>query len=77
MVVLSCVTYPVARSPLFRELGEALALQVTATAPAAVADLLDQPFVKDASKTIRQMVAEASARAGETVRVREFCRCNV
>ena len=35
MVVLACGTDFVARSPLFRELGEALALQVAATAPAS------------------------------------------
>ncbi len=77
MVVLACGTDFVARSPLFRELGEALALQVAAMAPAGVEDLLEQAFVKDASKAIRQMVAEVAARTGESVQVREFCRCEV
>jgi elongation factor Ts len=77
MVVLACGTDFVARSPLLGELGAAVALQVAAMAPGNVEDLLEQPFVKDATKTIRQMVAEVAARTGETVQVREFCRCKV
>jgi elongation factor Ts len=77
MVVLACGTDFVARSPLFRELGGALALQVAAMAPTGVEELLDQDFVKDASKTIRQMVAEVAARTGEAVLVREIYRCKV
>jgi elongation factor Ts len=36
--------------------------------------LLDQPFVKDDSKTIRQLLDETSARVGEKVAVRRFVR---
>ena len=36
--------------------------------------LLDQPFVKDDAKTIRQLLDEASAALGEKVAVRRFVR---
>jgi elongation factor Ts len=77
MVVLACGTDFVARSPLFRELGEAVALHVAAMGPTGVEELLAQPFVKDGTQTVGQMVAEAAARTGEAVSVREFYRCKV
>jgi elongation factor Ts len=36
--------------------------------------LLDQPFAKDDSKTIRQLLDELSAKVGEKVAVRRFVR---
>ena len=36
--------------------------------------LLDQPWVRDDSKTIKQLVAEASKEAGSTLTVRRFAR---
>ena len=36
--------------------------------------LLDQPFVKDADKTVGQLVASAVARIGENIQVRRFAR---
>jgi len=36
--------------------------------------LLEQPFVKDDSKTIQQLLDETSARVGEKVAVRRFVR---
>jgi elongation factor Ts len=36
--------------------------------------LLDQPFVKDADKTVGQLVAGAVARIGENIQVRRFAR---
>jgi len=36
--------------------------------------LLDQPWVRDDSKTIRQLVTEASKESGSTLTVRRFAR---
>ena len=36
--------------------------------------LLEQPFIKDESKTLRQIIAETIAKVGEKVRVRRFSR---
>ncbi len=77
MVVLTCATDFVAHSPLFTQLGEAVALQAAALPAEDVAALLAQPFVKDGSKTVGQLVADVAARTGEAVQVREFCRYQV
>lgn len=39
--------------------------------------LLNQPFVKDASKTIAQLITEASARTGEKIEVGRFTRFQI
>ncbi len=36
--------------------------------------LLEQPYVKDGSKTISQLIADATAKMGENVQVRRFSR---
>ena len=36
--------------------------------------LLDQPFVKDSSKTIKDVLTEATLRIGEKISVRRFVR---
>jgi elongation factor Ts len=36
--------------------------------------LLDQPFVKDDSKTVQQLLDEISAKVGEKVAVKRFAR---
>jgi elongation factor Ts len=39
--------------------------------------LLDQPFVKDAEKTVGQLVAERVAKVGENIQIRRFVRFKV
>jgi elongation factor Ts len=39
--------------------------------------LLEQPWIKDDSKTIGDMVTEASAKVGEKIQVRRFARFRV
>lgn len=39
--------------------------------------LLEQPYVKDSDKTIADLVAEASAKLGENIVLRRFCRLKV
>jgi elongation factor Ts len=36
--------------------------------------LLEQPFVRDDSKTVGQLIKEASGKLGETISVRRFAR---
>ena len=36
--------------------------------------LLDQPFIKDDSKTVREVIAEVNARTGENITVGRFAR---
>jgi elongation factor Ts len=88
MVEVNCETDFVARTDEFKELARNLAMQVAATAPHCVSPedntsgentdpqmcLLLQPFIKDASKTIQDIIMETSATTGETIKIRRFVR---
>jgi elongation factor Ts len=90
MVELNCETDFVARTDEFKALVHDLALQVAATDPRFISSadipeaekklnpeevcLLAQPFIKDPSRKISDIVADVSAKMGEKVAVRRFAR---
>ena len=90
MVELGCETDFVARTPDFKGLAHDLAMQVAAMAPTYIdiddvpeatngvnpeeACLMHQPFIRDPSKSIQDLVAETVGKLGENVRVRRFSR---
>jgi elongation factor Ts len=87
MVEVNCETDFVARNNEFRTLVHEIAMQVAAMNPSRisadqpVADgaegdvaLLDQPFIRDSSRTIRDLVTEGIAKLGENIVVRRFAR---
>ena len=80
LVEVNCETDFVARTDDFRSLVRYVAEQVAAT-PADIletdASLLAQPWIRDPSRTIGDLVNETSARVGENVRVRRFTRFRV
>ncbi len=89
MVELNCESDFVSRLSEFKDLAHQLALQVVGMSPDYLdgsdmdADdkrdpeqvcLLLQPFIRDDSKVIKDMVTELAARVGENVVVRRFAR---
>jgi elongation factor Ts len=89
MVEVNCESDFVAHTDEFKALAHDLALQVAATAPQYVSPeeipqdtelnpeevcLLAQPFIKDDSKKISDLIAAASAKVGEKVIVGRFAR---
>ena len=89
MVELNCETDFVARTDDFRALAHDLAMQVAAMAPTYLdsgdiplgADgnpqeicLMLQPFIKDPTMTVQDLVNETVGKLGENVRVRRFSR---
>ena len=89
MVELNCETDFVARNPQFRELAHEIALQVAAMSPVRIGDeptdgetaadeagtaLLDQAYIRDSSKTIRDLIKQGIAGFGENIVVRRFAR---
>lgn len=89
LVELNCETDFVANTPEFRQLAKDIAMQVAAMNPLVVSPeertpemegpdeevvLLKQPFIRDAGKTIDDLVKGLIARTGENVRVRRFVR---
>jgi elongation factor Ts len=89
LVELNCETDFVARTDDFKRLARDLAMQIVASSPAFVSDddlpdgaegdpqelcLMRQPFIKDESRTVGEVVKEVIAKTGENIRVRRFTR---
>jgi elongation factor Ts len=79
----------VARTDEFKELCHDIAMQVAAMNPQYIEDselpegseeppdvvcLLAQPFIKDPSQTIRDLIVATIAKTGENIKVRRFTR---
>ena len=77
LVELRSETDFVARSEPFRELAKNLAMQIAAMAPEDVSGLMEQPYIKDASKTVKGLVGEVIAKTGENIRVGKFYRIEI
>jgi elongation factor Ts len=71
---LSAETDFVVRSEPFRTLAHDLVMHIAATAPKDIEELLAQPYIKDESRTIKDVVGEVIAKVGENVTVGEFYR---
>src|SRR5438105_2855172 len=70
MVELSSETDFVARNPDFRELAKEIAMQVAAMDPKDLDDLLEQAYIRDASKTINALALQSQLESvGVPVRV--------
>ncbi len=64
----------VVRSEPFQNLAHELAMQIAAAAPKDVEELLSQPYIRDESKRVRDLVNEVGAKTGEKVAIKEFSR---
>src|SRR3989440_10270042 len=74
MVELSSETDFVARNPDFRGLAKEIAMQVAAMDPKNLDELLEQAYIRDASKKVGELVTGIAATTGENVSVRRFTR---
>ncbi len=72
-----CETDFVAKSPEFKNLSHEICLHITAMAPENVEALLAQPWVKDETKTIKNLVEETVAKIGENIEVKQFTRYQI
>lgn len=89
LIELNCETDFVARTDEFKELARDLAMQIAATAPSFIsteemppetemdtktACLLSQPFIKEPTKTVEELITETIAKVGENIKVRRIAR---
>ena len=89
IVEVNCETDFVARTGDFKELAHNLAMQVAAMSPSYVDEsdapdrhetddiqdcLMQQPYIRDPSMTVHDLVKETVGKLGENVRVRRFTR---
>lgn len=74
MLRVSAETDFVVRSEPFKALAHDLAMHIAAAAPANVEELLAQPYIKDESRTVKDIVGDVVAKVGENITVNEFYR---
>ena len=84
IVEVNCETDFVARTDEFSSLAHDIAMQIAAMDPTTVGgeepaeneegSLLLQPFIKDPSKNIQDLINETVGKLGENIRVRRFQR---
>jgi len=67
----------VTRGEAFRELAKNIAMQISATAPETVEQLLAQPYLRDESVTIEQYVKGTIAKIGENIQIAKFTRYQI
>ncbi|MGC9968848.1 MAG: translation elongation factor Ts [Minisyncoccia bacterium] len=67
----------VVRSEPFQKLAHELAMQIAAANPADVTALLAQPYIKDESRTVKDIVNDVIAKVGENISVNKFSRIEV
>lgn len=77
LLELSCQTDFVARNGDFKKLARDLAMQIAACDPADPETLLSQPFIKDASRTVGDLLQENIAKTGENIKVVRFSRFHI
>lgn len=73
MVELHCESDFVARSQNFQELAHELCLQIAAMDPKKTS-LMRQSWIRDETKTIRDLVQEYIAKLGENIIIKRFIR---
>lgn len=74
MVELLCETDFVANNNNFIRLGNDLAMQITSMNPNNIEEFLKQPFIKDQSKTIDDVIKENVLKLGENIKIGKFIR---
>ena len=77
VVEVNCETDFVARSEDFIAFTKNLAMHIAALNPENVQALLAQPFVKDAGKTVQDLLNELVSKIGENTQINRFVRFKV
>jgi elongation factor Ts len=89
LIEVNCETDFVARTDEFKELAHELAMQVAAQAPQFISEeeipegaeiapeaacLLQQPYIRDPGRIIKDVIIETIAKVGENIKVSRFAR---
>lgn len=74
MVYLACETDFVARTDEFKKLAKEIAMQVAAMNPKNSDELLDQEYIREPEKKIRELIAEVVSKTGENIQLQKITR---
>lgn len=77
LLVLNCETDFVAKNEEFKSLAHDLAMHIAAMEPKDVEDLLSQPFIKDAQKSVKEIITDIIAKLGENIKIDKFTRFEI
>jgi elongation factor Ts len=72
MVEILCETDFVAQNENFQQLGHNIAMQIASLKPKDEKELLNQPFIKDQSKTVGDLFSDAILKFGENIKINRF-----
>lgn len=72
MVVLASETDFVSKNEEFVALAREIAMHAAAMKPADTAELMGQPFIKDPSKTVADLISQATQKFGERIEVSQI-----
>ena len=74
MVYLACETDFVAKTQEFKNLAKGLVMQVAAMNPQDPEELLEQEYIRDSSKKVKELISEVIAKTGENIQVKRIAR---
>lgn len=74
LVEVKCETDFVARNPDFQSVAREIAMQVAASSPENVEELLAQPYIKNLDIRVEDFLKEAIGKFGEKIEVSRFSR---
>ena len=74
LLEVRCETDFVARNSDFRAFVRDIAMQIASMNPNDIDELLSQPFVREDSITIGELLSRLIAKIGENIKVEKFCR---
>lgn len=72
LVVLGCETDFVSRMQDFQNLARELAMQAAALKPKNVEEFLEQDYIRDPAKKVKDLLTQLSAKVGENIVVKDF-----
>lgn len=74
MVHLACETDFVAKTDEFKKLAKEIAMQVAAMNPKNSDELLDQEYIREPEKKIKELIAEVVSKTGENIQLQKIAR---
>ena len=77
LLELVCETDFVAKTDDFQNLGKELAMQVAATNPSNVNDLLKQIYIRDESLVVKDLLQSAVSKIKENIKINKFVRYQI
>ncbi len=77
LLEINCETSFVSKTSELETLAHEIALQIASMGPRNVDELIKQEYIRDTSRTIRELIAEVIAKTGENITVKRFTRYEV